>query len=215
MLKISKWNITFVLMVLIIAIYYVIPNLYGKSEVTALPNFVSKKQVNLGLDLQGGSHLLLEVDTRTVLKEKSDDLVDDIRKSLRKSKIKYSNLGSKVTGAVVNITDPESVDLAKKNIEENIEKGILIKVDNNRLNLNFSEDYIIQSREKTLEQSIEVVRKRVDESGTKEPTIQKQGEERIVVQLPGIKDPERVKALIGRTAKIKFSYVRSDYCRIG
>ena len=204
MLKISKWNITFVLMVLIIAIYYVIPNLYGKSEVTALPNFVSKKQVNLGLDLQGGSHLLLEVDTRTVLKEKSDDLVDDIRKSLRKSKIKYSNLGSKVTGAVVNITDPESVDLAKKNIEENIEKGILIKADNNRLNLNFSEDYIIQSRERTLEQSIEVVRKRVDESGTKEPTIQKQGEERIVVQLPGIKDPERVKALIGRTAKLNF-----------
>ncbi len=204
MLKISKWNISFVLMVLTLAIYYVIPNLYGKSEVTALPDFISKKQVNLGLDLQGGSHLLLEVDTKTVLKEKSDDLVDDIRKSLRKSKIKYSNLGSKVTGAVVNITDSESVDLAKQNIAENIEKGILIKVTDNRLNLNFSDDYIIQSREKTLEQSIEVVRKRVDESGTKEPTIQKQGDERIVVQLPGIKDPERVKALIGRTAKLNF-----------
>ena len=90
MLKIGKWNIFFVLTVCITAIYYVIPNLYGKSEVTALPNYLSKKQVNLGLDLQGGSHLLLEVDTKSVLKEKSDDLVDDIRKSLRNSKIKYS-----------------------------------------------------------------------------------------------------------------------------
>ncbi len=204
MLNINKWNIFFVLTVCLMSIYYIIPNLYGKSEVTALPDFLSKKQVNLGLDLQGGSHLLLEVDTKSVLKEKSDDLVDDIRKALRKSKIKYSNLGSKVTGAVVNITDYEQINLAKENIKENIDKGIFIDEIENKLNLYFSEEYIIDTRARTVEQSIEVVRKRVDESGTKEPSIQKQGEERIVVQLPGIKDPERVKALIGRTAKLNF-----------
>ena len=104
MLKINKWNVFFVLAVCVTAIYYIIPNIYGKSEVTALPKFLSQKQVNLGLDLQGGSHLLLEVDTKSVLKEKSEDLVDDIRKSLRKSKIKYSNLGSKITCAVVTIS---------------------------------------------------------------------------------------------------------------
>ena len=70
--------------------------------------------------------------------------------------------------------------------------------------MSFSEQYIIDTNNKTVEQSIEVVRKRVDESGTKEPIIQKQGEERIIVQLPGIKDPERVKSLIGRTAKLNF-----------
>ena len=116
MLNISKWNLFFVFTVIVVAIYYVIPNLSGKSEVTALPSFISKKQVNLGLDLQGGSHLLLEVDTKSVLKEKSENLVDDIRGSLRKSKIKYSNLGSKITGAVVKITDEEQVTLAKEKI---------------------------------------------------------------------------------------------------
>ncbi len=204
MLNVSKWKILFVIGVCFTAIYFLIPNLYGKSEVTALSNFFSKKQVNLGLDLQGGSHLLLEVDTKSVLKEKSEDLVDDVRKSLRKSKIKYSNLGSRITGAVVNITEADKVDLAKKNILENIDKGISVKNEQGKISLNFSEQYIIDSRLKTVEQSIEVVRKRVDESGTKEPTIQKQGEERIVVQLPGIKDPERIKSLIGRTAKLNF-----------
>ena len=204
MLNISKWNIFLVIAVLFTAVYYVIPNFYGKSEVTALPKFFSKKQVNLGLDLQGGSHLLLEVDTKSVLKEKSEDLVDDIRKSLRKSKIKYSNLGSKVTGAVVKITNIDDIDVARESLSKDIDKGIIIKTDKNQINLVFSDQYIIDSRDRTVEQSIEVVRKRVDESGTKEPSIQKQGEERIVVQLPGIKDPERVKALIGRTAKLNF-----------
>ncbi|MFL2660381.1 MAG: protein translocase subunit SecD [Alphaproteobacteria bacterium] len=204
MLNINKWNIFFVIAVFFTAIYYVVPNLFGKSEVTALPNYLSKKQVNLGLDLQGGSHLLLEVDTQTVLKEKSEDLVDDIRKSLRKSKIKYSNLGSKVTGAVVRITNTDDISLARESLSKDIDKGIILKTDKNQVNLIFSEQFIIDSRDRTVEQSIEVVRKRVDESGTKEPSIQKQGDERIVVQLPGIKDPERVKALIGRTAKLNF-----------
>ena len=204
MLNISKWTLFLVLTVILTATYYIIPNLYGKSEVTALPGFLSKKQVNLGLDLQGGSHLLLEVDTKSVLKEKSENLVDEIRSALRKSKIKYSNLGSKVTGATVKITDTEKVSLAKEQIASNIDKGIKIDVDETRLNLIFSEQYILDTNSRTLEQSIEVVRKRVDESGTKEPSIQKQGDERIVVQLPGIKDPERVKALIGRTAKLNF-----------
>ena len=86
MLNISKWNLFFVFSVCLLGFYYILPNFYGKSEVTALPKFLSQKQVNLGLDLQGGSHLLLEVDTKSVLKDKSEDLVDDIRKSLRKSK---------------------------------------------------------------------------------------------------------------------------------
>ena len=128
-----------------------------------------------------------------MLKEKSENLVDEIRSALRKSKIKYSNLGSKVTGATVKITDTEKVSLAKEQIASNIDKGIKIDVDETRLNLIFSEQYILDTNSRTLEQSIEVVRKRVDESGTKEPSIQKQGDERIVVQLPGIKDPERVR----------------------
>ncbi len=204
MLNIGKWRIFFVCLVCISGLYFIYPNLYDKTEVTALPNYLSKKQVNLGLDLQGGSHLLLEVDAKSVLKEKSEFLVDDIRSSLRKKKIKYSNLGAKLSGAVVTITDREKLDLAKKSIRENIEKGILINTDGTKLNLSFSDEYILDSNNKTVDQSIEVVRKRVDESGTKEPVIQRQGENRIIVQLPGIKDPERIRSLIGRTAKLNF-----------
>ena len=204
MLNISKWRILFVLSICLMGLYFVYPNFYNKTEVTALPKIFSKKQVNLGLDLQGGSHLLLEVDTNTVLKEKSEYLVDDIRAALRKQKIKYSNLGSKLSGAVVTITDKNLISDARSAIRANIEKGILINTDDNKLNLSFSEQYIIDSNNSTVDQSIEVVRKRVDESGTKEPVIQKQGLRRIIVQLPGIKDPERIRSLIGRTAKLNF-----------
>ena len=96
------------------------------------------------------------------------------------------------------------MDAARKSIRENIEKGILINSDGNKLNLSFSDEFILDSNIKTVDQSIEVVRKRVDESGTKEPVIQKQGDKRIIVQLPGIKDPERIRSLIGRTAKLNF-----------
>ena len=116
MLKISKWNLLFVLLICFSGIYFVLPNFYGKSEVTALPNFFSKKQVNLGLDLQGGSHLLLEVETTSVLKEESENLVDEVRSFLRKAKLKYTNLGSKITGAVVTIKDFDKVDFVKKEI---------------------------------------------------------------------------------------------------
>ena len=109
MLSLSKWRIFFVILVCLSGIYFLYPNFFNKTEVTALPSYLSKKQVNLGLDLQGGSHLLLEVDTKSVLKEKSEYLVDDIRSALRKQKIKYINLGSKLSGAVVTITDKEKL----------------------------------------------------------------------------------------------------------
>ena len=112
MLRVGKWRLFSVLLICIMGLYFLLPNLYSKEEVTALPNYLSKKQVNLGLDLQGGSHLLLEVDTKVVLKEKSEYLVDDIRSTLRKNKIKYSNLGSKVKGAVVTISNSEKIDEA-------------------------------------------------------------------------------------------------------
>ena len=178
MLKINKWRVLLVFFICLTGVYFLIPNLFNKSEVTALPSYLSKKQVNLGLDLQGGSHLLLEVDTNVVLKEKSEYLVDDIRSSLRKSKIKYSNLGSKVKGAIVTITDSVKVDLARDVIRKNIDNGINIKTDSNKLILSFSEEFILNSNNQTVDQSIEVVRKRVDESGTKEPIIQKQGEKK-------------------------------------
>ncbi|MAI85269.1 MAG: protein translocase subunit SecD [Rickettsiales bacterium] len=205
MLNYGKGKITFILTILFLSVYFLIPNFYNKTEVLTLPTLISKKQFNLGLDLQGGSHLLLEVDTNSVLKEKSLDIVDDIRKTLRKNKIKYLKLGSKGIGATVSIKDSEEQKKAITVLRDVIGKEVQIKkIDNNKLNFVFSDIVINEFNNNTLEQSIEVIRKRVDESGTREPNIQKQGEDRIIVQLPGLKDPERIKALIGRTAKLNF-----------
>ena len=140
MLNISKWNLFFVLSVCLIGLYFLIPNFYGKSEVTAITIIsLLKKQVNLGLDLQGGSHLLLEVETKTVLKEESENF-NGKRSFLRKSKIKYTNLGSKVTGAVVTVKDKEKVDFVKREIRQNINKDIIISSEKNKITFLFSEN---------------------------------------------------------------------------
>ena len=205
MLNYSKWKLFFIFGVCALSIIFLIPNFFGKSQITSFPSYFPKSQFNLGLDLQGGSHLLLGVDVNSVLKEKSNDIVDNVRKALRKEKLKYSNLGSKGIGATVKIKNEESYSKALQVLRESLDKDILIeKKDNMKLNFNFSEEKLIDIKIKTVNQSIEVIRKRVDETGTREPNIQKQGEDRIVVQLPGIKNPERVKALIGRTAKLNF-----------
>ena len=96
MLSLNKWRILFVILVCLSGIYFLYPNFFNKTEVTALPNYLSKKQVNLGLDLQGGSHLLLEVDTKSVLKEKSEYLVDLIFKKLKSYKGKEIMLEKKI-----------------------------------------------------------------------------------------------------------------------
>ncbi len=203
MLNFGKWRIIFVVFICFLSVIFVIPNFYGKSEVTALPSFFPKKQFNLGLDLQGGSHLLLEVGVNDVLREKSNDLVDEIRKTLRKEKIKYSQLGSRGVGATVTIKNSEDFSKAKQSLISELGRNIKVDIeDNSKLDFFFTDEKIEEYKNQAVEQSIEVIRKRVDESGTKEPNIQKQGEKRIVVQLPGIKDPSRVKALIGQTAKL-------------
>lgn len=203
MLNFSKWKVIFVLLMCFSSIFFVIPNFYGKSEITAMPKFFPKKQFNLGLDLQGGSHLLLEVGVNDVLREKSNDMVDDIRKTLRTEKIKYAQLGSRGVGATVTIKNFDDVAKAKQILSKELGRNVTIEIKNStKFDFSFSKEQLDDYKNQAVEQSIEVIRKRVDESGTKEPNIQKQGEKRIVVQLPGIKDPGRIKTLIGQTAKL-------------
>ena len=110
--------------------------------------------------MQGGSHLLLEVDTKAVLKERSEYLVDELRSILRKGKIKYTNLGSKIKGAVVTITDDNKIQEALNAVRKGVENGIVVNLEKNKLILSFSEQYVIDTNNKTVEQSIEVVRKK-------------------------------------------------------
>ena len=203
MVYFSKWKIILVLAVVALGFVFATPNVMEKSTAESIPTWLPHKQVNLGLDLQGGSHLLLEVETDVVIKEQLESIVDGVRVSLRRDRIRYTGLGVRGLGVGVTVRDPADLEKAVQLIRD-IDNGIEVDTQGNRIILNLSDDAITERRNNALAQSIEIVRRRVDETGTREPTIQRQGDSRILLQLPGVEDPERVKRLLGRTAKMTF-----------
>ena len=203
MVYFSKWKIILVLAVVALGFVFATPNVMEKSTAESIPTWLPHKQVNLGLDLQGGSHLLLEVETDVVIKEQLESIVDGVRVALRRDRIRYTGLGVRGLGVGVTVRNPADLEKAVQLIRD-IDNGIEIDTQGNRIVLNLTDDAITERRNNALAQSIEIVRRRVDETGTREPTIQRQGASRILLQLPGVEDPERVKRLLGRTAKMTF-----------
>jgi preprotein translocase subunit SecD len=203
MVYFSKWKVLFVLGVVALGLIFAAPNLFSEKFADSVPEFLPHKQVNLGLDLQGGSHLLLEVDVKSVLRERLTAAVESVRAVLRQERIRYSGLGVRGEAVSVSIREAGQVENARQLIlaaQQNME----LVVAGNQITLTFSEEEVIKQRRAAVEQSIEIVRRRIDETGTREPTIQQQGDDRILLQLPGVDDPERVKRLLGRTAKMTF-----------
>ncbi|MEX2009226.1 MAG: protein translocase subunit SecD [Dongiaceae bacterium] len=205
----AKWKIALILAVLAAGLVFSAPNLIDRETAESLPGWLPHQQVNLGLDLQGGSHLLLEVEVDAVLREQLTSVIDGVRIELRKAKIGYTDLGIEGNTVVFNLRDPTTAAAAWPLLGD-IATDMTIEIsDAGAVAIAFTEATIEQRRRHAVEQSIEIVRRRIDETGTREPTIQRQGSDRILVQLPGIKDPERIKALIGRTAKMTFHFVDS------
>jgi protein-export membrane protein SecD len=206
MMYFSKLKTTVILAVCLIGIIFSSPNFMKESLREKMPSWLTP--VNLGLDLQGGSHLLLEVDFNTVVQEQLSSVEDSLRTMLRDDKIKYTNLKtadkSYVTVTVPDINQRENA----RSIIKKADEGLDIESNEDGVfNIKYTEDAMKKLRLSVVSRSIEIVRKRIDELGTKEPTIQRQGDNRIVVQLPGEDNPERVKALIGKTAKLTFHLV--------
>lgn len=204
MLHFARWKAIVVVLVCALAVAVASPNLISREDADALPGWFPHRQISLGLDLQGGSHLLLQVDTRAVVRERLEGLVDSVRDELRKSKIRYQALGVDGPGVTVTIVDPEQQDAARKLLagidpDARVEAG-----DGGRLQLVLGEQAIRQRQQAAVEQSLEIIRRRIDETGVREPSIQRQGVDRVLVQLPGVDDPQRIKSLIGKTAKMTF-----------
>mgnify|MGYP001414834057 FL=1 len=217
MLYFSKPKIFLILACLFAGIIFSFPNLYNEESVNDLPDFFPKNQLNLGLDLQGGSHLLLEVEVEAIVKERLENLLSDMRLNLREARIGYSQIGVKDDYATVVIRDAAQLDSARDVLNElsmpittNLFSGASTKelevedIGNGRFNIKLTEAALQNRVLKSVEQSIEIVRRRIDELGTTEPSIQRQGTSRILVQVPGLDDPERLKALLGQTAKMNF-----------
>ncbi|CCG40811.1 protein translocase subunit SecD [Magnetospirillum molischianum] len=197
-----KWKIVVVVLVGLLGFTFAAPNLLSREHADRLPSWL--QPVSLGLDLQGGSYLLLEVDTGYVVREQISGLVESIRTTLRKEKIKYSDLGVRGDTVSVRILDVEDRERAGTLLRKIDISADLETKEDGLVQLRYSEQAIHKRKLSAVEQSLEIVRRRIDQLGTREPSIQRQGEDRIVVQLPGVKDPDHIKSLLGKTAKLTF-----------
>jgi SecD/SecF fusion protein len=220
MLHFSRWKTILIWLSVFVSLLLAAPNLFSKATLDSLPSWLPKSTMPLGLDLQGGSHILLQIDRPELIKERVNAVRDDVRRLLRDAKIEYSGLGAGAQSVRVKINDVNKVEDAKTALREltqpvnasllgsgNVVEAEIADSGGGQLALNLTDagiDYRISS---AASQSIEVVRKRIDLLGTTEPLVQKEGKDRILVQVPGLDDPERLKGLIGETAKLSFQMV--------
>ena len=190
------------LIIIVFSILFAFPSLFDKNE--KLPNWLSKNKLKLGLDLQGGSQLLLQVETEKAIEEKLATQTEDLRTELINSNIQPKDLKLIDNVIVIKVNDNEIEKL--RNII-NANNQLDAKYEKEIAKINFTEQYIREFQRSVILQSLEIIRKRVDEVGTNEPIIQVQGKQRVLVQLPGLENPDRIKNLLGKTAKMNFRMV--------
>ncbi|WP_298728043.1 protein translocase subunit SecD [uncultured Ferrovibrio sp.] len=222
MLYFAPWKTVLVVLVTLAGLITAAPNLLTRQQHEALPSWMQLPQVNLGLDLRGGAHLLLEVDTSAVLRERLEAVVEGAREELRKERIGYTNLSIVGGNSVgLRLRDPSQAERARPllaKLGQPVQGGAFsLGAQQTDLQLEISPEGVVRMtlsevavRERArsaVAQSMEIVRRRIDQTGVNEPTIQVQGSDRILVQLPGVDDPDRIKRLLGTTAKLTFRMV--------
>lgn len=211
MLNFPRWKVFLILLTCALGIVFAIPSMVDRETRAGLPEWL--RPVNLGLDLQGGSHLLLEVDVQEGLKDQYAAAVDDARMVLRSHRVGYVDLkptNEGISFRMRDIIEREKVEsLIKREMPDY--QGV---VEGLQVNLTLTLAAQQHKIETMLRQSIEIVRRRIDEYGTSEPDIQQQGEDRILIQLPGVGDPARVKELLGRTAKLSYRMVHPQSAQL-
>ncbi|MDC0937811.1 protein translocase subunit SecD [Pelagibacteraceae bacterium] len=214
MLNFSKINTLLIYLIFFLIAGFATLNFQNKDN-----QFIDKK-INLGLDLQGGSYLLLEINSDSLIQEKIQSKVIPIKKLLKDNNINYSNFKINNRTLSLNINNNDKFDTIFYSKKNNLVNPYINtyrsfeleykKSDNNKIEIAFSKFGLLTINNAALQQSIEIVRRRIDDVGTKEPTILQRGEKRILVELPGLKEPERIKALLGKTAQLNFRLVSEN-----
>lgn len=207
-----KWRAWAVIVISVFGLIFSIPNFLPKSVYEKVPKSVQEwwHPMTLGLDLQGGSSLLLEVQVNDLVNERLAGLMDATRTGLREKRIKFAGLAVEDGAMKVKILDSSDLYAAKTLIQDQEKNTYDVVMDGNELRVTYTDAALTALKAKAVEQSIEIVRRRIDELGTKEPSIQRQGSDRIVLQLPGVQNPAEVKALLGKTAKMTFHLVDEE-----
>ena len=190
------------LSILVFSVFFAIPSFINKNSL--LPDWWTKNQIKLGLDLQGGSQLLLQVETDYAINEKLQNFAEDLRSSLKKENILIEKI-SLAEEKIIIENNSENIKDIKKILREFDYLDYSLNKD--KFEIFLSEKFIKDFKNSLMLQSLEIIRKRVDEVGTNEPIIQIQGKQRVLVQLPGLKNPDRIKNLLGKTAKMNFRMV--------
>src|SRR5713226_3041208 len=217
MLYFTRWKALAIILTALVVCLCAVPNFFPEATVKGWPAWAQRRLV-LGLDLQGGSYLLLEVDSNYVKKEKLDQIRDDVRRTLRDAKIGYTGLATRPDSVEVRVKDTDLQNALTKLRELSQPLGGLLGSSGQRsleasdaggglIRLTVPQAAVTDRVRQAVEQSIQIVERRVNELGTVEPLIQRQGVDRILVQVPGLQDPQRLIDIVGKTAKMDFRMV--------
>jgi len=210
-----RWRLVLILFVLIGALIYCFPTLV-KETPDWWPQFFPQDKIHLGLDLQGGMHLILEVETAKAVESAVERIKNDLKADLKKEQIFSTYLdrvqGNKIEVVLLNPEVKEKFDVYRKEKYpllteiESTQEGDRVKV-----LLELEPRYREDLEQSAVDQALETIRNRIDQFGVSEPEIARQGKDRILIQLPGIDDPQRAKELLGKTALLEFKLVDEDY----
>jgi preprotein translocase subunit SecD len=217
MLFFTRWRAAGILLTALVVCLFALPNFFSDSTVRKWPSW-AQRHIVLGLDLQGGSSLLLEVDTGAVRKERLQGIADDVLRILRQARIPFSGRSIHGNSVEVRITRESDVDNAVGKLRElsqplsgvigsTGQRSVDIAENGGLVTLTPSDAALAERIRQSVDQSIQIIERRVNELGLVEPTIQREGADRILVQVPGLQDPSRLKEILGKTAKLDFRMV--------
>lgn len=219
MLQVARWRVWLVIIVTLVGIAVALPNVLPERIRSALPSFLPHQTLNLGLDLQGGSHLLLEVDTATLRHQQLDNIADQMAAALRDATpaIRYTGRGVVADAARIRLVDPADAARARqalRTVGQSATGGAAAvefsDAPDGLIEARMTQTFFRELSRQAAQQSIEVIRRRIDPEGVSEVSIVRQGDQRIVVQAPGVSDPEQLKARIGQTALLTFHLVNDN-----
>ncbi len=206
MVNFNRWKIFLILAVCLWALVYAAPNAIVATG-HAVPGFMPSKTVNLGLDLRGGAHLMLQVGIDTVFHDRAENLVSSARTELRKQKIMYTKIATVPYGMQLTLGEGQDAEAVRK-ILRHVDADLDVNSpDAKTITAVLNQSAIKRIEGQIIEQAIEIVRRRVDETGTSEPVIARQGEDRIILELPGVSDTKHILDLLGQTAQLSFNLV--------
>ena len=215
MLNLPRWQTIAVVVFTALGALFALPNILPATVLDHLPGWYQQSRINLGLDLRGGAHFQLEVDLRTVLNERLTNLSDSVRAEMRKQQVGIKDVTVEASRAVIVTLRDEAQRAKALEAIRAVDPSLAVSGSGDTIRLAYSDQELFNKKKEVVDQSIEILRRRVDETGTIEPTIVRQGDDRILLQVPGIKDTTDLKRKINQTAKLTFHLVNEDVAATG